>query len=63
MGITGKSVFGSCLLLGVLLVAACTVRLESAQLAYLDVTFTALDTSFTVSPGNLLRIPKNTPNC
>ncbi|MFT5438833.1 MAG: hypothetical protein ACI9MJ_000694 [Alphaproteobacteria bacterium] len=63
MAVTDKPVFRFWLLICVLFVAACTVRLETAQLKSPDLTFTALDGSFKVGPGQLLRIPENTPYC
>ena len=59
----GKPVIRFGLLIGVLLVSACTVRLETAQLDSPDLTFTALDGSFKVEPGQGFRIPKDTPYC
>jgi len=61
MAVTDKPVFRFWFLICVLFVAACTVRLETAQLNAPDLTFTALDGSFKVGPGQLLRIPGNTP--
>jgi hypothetical protein len=48
MAVTDKPVFRFWLLICVLFVAACTVRLETAQLKSPDLTFTALDGSFKV---------------
>ena len=60
---TGKPAFRFCLLICVLFVAACTVRLETARLESPDLTFSALDGSSKVGPGQGLRIPKDTPYC
>ena len=59
----GKPAIRFCLFIGVSLVAACTVRLETARLESPDLTFTALDGSFKVQPGQGFRVPKETPYC
>jgi hypothetical protein len=61
--VTDKSGFQFWLLIGVLLVSACTVKLESAELQSSDLTFTALDGSFKVRGGEDFRIPDDAPYC
>ncbi len=63
MDMTVKFVLRFGFLLCVYLISACTVRLESVRLNSSDLTFTALDGSFKVSPGEGFPIPKNTPYC
>ncbi len=63
MAAIGKPVFRFWLLICVFFVAACTVRLETARLDSPDLTFTALDGSFKVQPGQGFRVPKETPYC
>lgn len=58
-----KSVIGVCLLIGVCFISGCTVKLETARLESPDLTFTALDGSFKISPGDGFPIPNETPYC
>lgn len=51
------------LLMGIFFTAACTVKLETAQLNSPGTTFTALDGTFKVGPGDGFPIPETTPYC
>lgn len=63
MAVIDRPVVRVCLLMGVFIISSCTVRLETARLKSPDVTFTALNGSFKVSPGDGFPIPNETPYC